>query len=172
MKDKLRALVASVIIILYTSTYVFASASILGSEQIYKGEVQIADGTYYYENVFYSDQSGVGPQAEYYFEYNPNTNVVPVITDGGSVYGRYDIYQNYNDLLSQNLKPVAGVNGDFYSLQTGVPISHCISDGYIISKDKTGQDSVGFLEDGTAFIGWLEIKTTVIKDDASAIVEN
>ena len=172
LKDKLRALVASVIIIFYTTTVVFASTSILGSEQMFEGKVQVADGTYYYENVFYSDQSGVGPQAEFYFEYKPNTNVVPVISDGGSVYGRYDIYQNYNDLLSKSLKPVAGVNGDFFSLQTGVPISHCISDSYIISKDKTGQDSVGFMEDGTAFVGWLEIKTTVIKDDSSAVVEN
>lgn len=174
MKDRIKAFLASIIIIVYitASFAVYADGSILGSEQMYDGTIEIAAGTYYHQNVFYSDQSGVGKQSEYYIEYTPGSSVMPVISNGAAVYGRYDINQAYNSLKSAGYYPVGGINADFYSFQTGVPLSHCISDGKIISKDSSPQDAVGFMPDGTAFTGYLAMYTTVNKDGQSVLVEN
>jgi len=174
LKDRIRAFIASILIILYTFSVAGAasSGSVLGSERISGGRIQIAEGTYYNENVFYSDQSGVGKQSEYYFEYEPNDSVTPIISNGSSIYGRHNILESYNILKDKNLYPVAGINADFYSLQTGVPLSHCVTDGYVVTKDSQPQDAVGFLEDGTAFIGYMGIYMTINKDGQSMVIEN
>ncbi len=174
MKDRIRAFFASILIILYTCSVVGASSSksVLGPEKISGGRIQIAEGTYYNENVFYSDQSGVGKQSEYFFEYEANDSVVPIISNGNSIYGRHNVLESYNILKNQKLNPIAGINADFYSLQTGVPLSHCITDGYVVTKDSQPQDAVGFLEDGTAFIGYMGIYMTINKDGQSVVIEN
>lgn len=174
MKDKFRAFVASVILIIYITTFlgVYAKGSVLGTEEVFSGTTEIAKGTYYTQNVFYSDQDDVGNQAEYYIEYTPNKSVSPIISNGNYIYGRHNIYESYDYLKQQGYNPIAGINADFYSLQTGVPISHCVTDGYVVTKDSQPQDAIGFLEDGSAFIGYMGIYLTANKGDESVIIEN
>lgn len=137
------------------------SASVLGSSQISGHTVQIGDGAYFSHNVFYSDQNGVGRQTENYFTYTPNENTKPILAYSEYVYGKKNIYE-VMDYLSQNdVNMLAGMNSDYFSLQTGVPMSDAIVDGKILTKDLSGKDAIGFNEDGTAFISWLEITSNL-----------
>ncbi len=148
---------------------VSAFASILGSVKIKGYSTEIAHGTKYTHNVFYSDQNGVGQQTENYIEYSPNSVVVPGITYGDALFGGSVLSGEANRLESMGLDIIAGSNADYFSTQTGVPMSNAIVDGKILTKDASGQDAIGILPDGTAFISYFTINSVLKKADGSEV---
>ncbi len=148
---------------------VFASGSVLGSSKIKGYTTQIGEGTYFTHNTFYSDQNGVGQQAENYIEYTPNSLVTPIITNGNKVFGTTLISAESKRLKEMGLNIIAGSNADYYSLQTGVPMSNAIVDGKILSKNAEGQDGIGILPDGTAFISYFSLNSVLKKEDGSEV---
>lgn len=144
-------------------------ASVLGSSKINGYTTQIGKGTYYTHNVFYSDQSGVGKQTENYIEYTPNSTVLPTITNGPSLYGMTAISNEVSRLEGQGLDIVGGSNADYFSTQTGVPMSNAIVDGKILTKDASGQDAIGIMPDGTPFISYFSLNSVLIREDGSEI---
>ena len=142
-----------------------AYADVLGTH-ISSSRKEIALGTTFYTNVF--DDSSVGKQTEHYFEYIPNDMTVPALTNGWTAYGKRTLTQANNILIQQGYNPVAGMNADFFSFQTGVPMSNTIIDGRIFTADSSWLPAIGFKNDGTAFIGTLPISTTVTTDDGSS----
>lgn len=157
-----------------TAIFVFALqfsafASVLGSSKINGYTTQIGEGTYYTHNVFYSNQSGVGKQTENYIEYAPNSTVLPTITNGSALYGMTAISNEVSRLEGQGLDIVGGSNADFFSTQTGVPMSNAIVDGKILTKDASGQDAIGIMPDGTPFISYFSLNSVLIREDGSEI---
>ncbi|MDD6214353.1 MAG: S-layer homology domain-containing protein [Firmicutes bacterium] len=146
-----------------------AYASILGSVSE-SWSHDIANGTYFYKNTFLSQQSGVGMQAEYYAEYTPNDKVVPAVVTAESIWGLRTITSAEKYMRDNGMVPLIGINASFFSWKTGVPMGHILSDGKIMSKDTETYQSVGFLEDGKAFIAPLSIKTTLTSGDMSVDV--
>lgn len=145
-------------------------ASILGV-QTGHSEQEFAQGTVYVRNSFQSEQSGVGQQVENYFSYTPNTDVLPIVYNGSSVYGKRTLTQANNLLTGAGINSAMGMNADFFSFQTGVPMSHTIIDGTVLTKDTSWMPSLGFNADGTAFISTLAITTTLSTDTTSFPVE-
>ena len=143
-----------------------AYASILGSNNIYSYKYKIADGLTLFENRFLSDQDGVGMQTEHYFEYVPNENVKPVVTLGEYVYGRKNINEVYSYLKNSGVNAVAGVNGDFFSLQTGIPIGQVVINKKIITDDGSLMPAIGFNDDGTAFIDDYQLNIILKTENA------
>ena len=143
-----------------------AEASVLGSETVFSSRISVADGLYYNKNVFYSDQSGVENQTEFYYEYTPQDGIIPVITNGGSVYGKQTISKEAERLKNMGMYPLMAMNADFFSFKTGVPMSNLIMNGEIISKDSTYKSGIGFFGDGTAFVAPMQIHTSIRIDDA------
>lgn len=141
-----------------------AYADVLGTH-ISSSRKEIALGTTFYTNVF--NNSSVGKQTEHYFEYIPNDMTVPALTNGWTAYGKRTLTQANNILIQQGYNPVAGMNADFFSFQTGVPMSNTIIDGRIFTADSSWLPAIGFKDDGTAFIGTLPISTTITTDDGS-----
>lgn len=160
--------VIALIISMITTT---ALASVLGSETYSSATVEVADGTTYTSNVFVSDQSGVGKQSENYYVYQPNSGVVPVVVNDTYIYGKTKPSDMAKKLRNRGLYPLMVVNGDYFSLKTGVQMGHQVVDGRVVTKDNSGQDAVGIRADGTAFIAWLKINTTVRVGDNSFAVE-
>ncbi|MBE7043110.1 MAG: hypothetical protein E7399_06405 [Ruminococcaceae bacterium] len=148
-----------------------AFASILGDE-LFVDALDFGDGVVYNSNLFYSKQSGVGYQSEHYFTYTPNENVVPIITSGKTVYGRKTLPQMTSYLEEQGMTPIMGMNADFFSLETGIPIGHTITEGEILTKSEDGQDAIAFRKDGTAFLSWLEIKTELTTETQTIPIAN
>lgn len=151
------------------ATPIQAAASVLGSSKISGYTTQIGEGTYFSHNVFYSDQSGVGKQSENYITYAPNSVVIPSITNGNSIFGTSSISAEANRLENAGTEIIGGSNADFFSLQTGVPMSNAIADGKILTKDASGQDAIGILPDGTAFISYFSLNSVLTKEDGSEV---
>ncbi len=162
-------LIAIILAVACLFSNVSAAGSVLGSTKLNGYSTQIGEGIYYTHNVFYSDQSGVGQQTENYIEYTPNNTVVPFITNGSKLFGTTAISAESKRLEEKGLEIIAGSNADFYSLQTGVPMSNAIVDGKILTKDATGQDAIGILPDGSAFISYFSLNSVLTKEDGSEV---
>lgn len=139
-------------------------ASVLGTE-VSSWSHDIATGTKIFNTTFMSNQIGVGQQVEHYAEYIPNESVVPTIVSGDEMWGFDTVSQAENYMRANGMVPLLGINASYYSLQTGIPMGHVISDGKIISKDTESYQSIGFNADGSAFIAPLSIKTTLYYGD-------
>ncbi len=156
MKKKILA-----IITLLTFSVTTAHASILGSLLIHSDSINIGKKLNLYNNVFLSDQKGVGNQTEYYAEYTPNEDVVPVVVTGEEIYGKRTANEIMQYMQDNGMVPMLGINASFFSLSTGIPMGHVITDGVVTSKDDRTLPGVGFMADGTAFIEDLCIETSV-----------
>ena len=55
---------------------------------------------------------------------------------------------------------LAALNGDFYSMQTGVPLGVMINNGELVSTDDS-KYAVGFTADGQAVIGKPSVKVSI-----------
>ena len=164
---KIKRFLSAIIAVSILLLTVQASASVLGSSKIRGYTTQIGEGTFFTHNVFYSDQSGVGKQSENYITYTPNSTVIPTITNGNALYGMEGISNEAKRLDGLGINVIGGSNADFFSLQTGVPMSNAIVDGKILTKDASGQDAIGILPDGTAFISYFSLNSVLIKEDGS-----
>ncbi|MBQ8605362.1 MAG: phosphodiester glycosidase family protein [Clostridia bacterium] len=90
------------------------------------------------------------------------------VADGGTVYGAG---RQSSDLKKQALpqgdRIIGGINADFFSLSTGIPLGIQIKDGELYATNnaeydrQTGRHSIGFTKDGKAVIGVPDISITV-----------
>ncbi|MBR2453012.1 MAG: phosphodiester glycosidase family protein [Clostridia bacterium] len=144
-------------------------ASTLGSTKIDGYSVKIGQGLNFTHNLFFSDQSGVGKQSENYITYTPNDIVFPTITYGDTLYGGNTLSNQISLLEKEGKDVLAGTNADYFSLHTLVPMSNAIVDGKILTKDASGQDGIGFLPDGTAFISYFYLNSVLQKEDGSEL---
>ena len=167
MKNK-KIISIILIFIILISTFT-VNASVLGNILIDSYTVEVGKGLTATYNQWYSDQSGVEQQTENYLLYSPNGSVEPIITNGDYVYGRTKIDKEVTRLKNNGIVPLAGTNADFFSLQTGVPMSNVIRDGKIISKVNSEQYGIGFLHDNSAFMSKFRITSTLTREDGTEI---
>lgn len=165
MSKKILIKITSIFLLLLFIIGTNAYADVLGTH-ISSSRKEISPGTTFFTNVF--NDPNVGRQTEHFFEYIPNDMAIPALTNGWTAYGKRTLTQANNILLQQGYSPVAGMNADFFSFQTGVPMSNTIIDGKIFTADSSWLPAIGFRNDGTAFIGTLPINTTVTTDSGSS----
>ncbi len=109
-------------------------------------------------NVFWST-SYSDLRTENLITYTPNERVTPIVTYGGVLTACNTISATAKALESQGHRVVAGINGDFYNVGTGLPIGLVMTDGQIRSSDG-GYYAIGFRKDGTAVLGKPGVKVT------------
>ena len=61
--------------------------------------------------------------------------------------------------LEKDYRVVAGINGDFYNVNTGLPIGLVVTDGILRSSDG-GYHAIGFKKNGEAVLGKPAVKVT------------
>ncbi len=165
LKRTFAAIVCATIALSSASTF----ASVLGSTKVDGYTLQVGEGLEFTHNVFYSDQSGVGKQSENYLTYTPNSTVIPTITYGDTLYGGNTLSNQVSTMETNGIDVLAATNADYFSSQTLVPMSTAIVDGKILTKDASGQDAVGILEDGTAFISYVYFNSVLTREDGSEV---
>ncbi len=163
-KHVFTALMALFLLFSYISAYADALGTPTSNQSKY-----FSQGTVVHTNTFWN--TDVGKQTERYVEYTPNSDVLPVLTNGNSVYGKRTLSQANNFLINSGINSAIGMNADFFSLKTGIPMSNVIIDKKIISKDSGWLPAVGFRADGTAFMGTLPITTTLTVGNGSFPIE-
>ena len=164
--NELKKNIIALVSVIITAAQLTAGAEVLGTPNGGWTTYMGAD-TYFYNTEFYSDS--VGAQNEYYVEYTPNSEAVPVVVNGYTIWGTRTIKQAEQYMEDNGLRPLVGINADYFSFKTGIPMGYTIIDGEIVSKELGGQDAVGFRADGTGFIGWLDIATSVSRTDGEKV---
>ncbi len=102
-------------------------------------------------NVFWSSVSS-DYRTENLITYTPNDSVTPIVTYGGVLTDRSTVSNTAAALESQGYRVVAGINGDFYNVNNGLPIGLVVTQGRLRSSDG-GYHAIGFRADGTAVLG-------------------
>lgn len=113
-------------------------------------ETQLSTNTFW--STAYNDM-----RTENLITYTPNMDVTPIVTYGQVLTDRNSVTATARELESQGWRVVAGINGDFYNVNTGLPIGLVISEGQLRSSDG-GYYAIGFRADGTAAIGKPGVK--------------
>ena len=135
-----------------------ASASIALGDELHGGTVSLAPGSDLVEQVFWSNSKS-DLRTERYISYSPADGISPVVVYGDKLMSRQDLAAMAKSLEAQGLRVVGGVNGDFFDLSTGNALGVIISDG-VLRTTSGGYYAVGFLPDGTAFIGKPDLAVT------------
>ena len=135
-----------------------ASASVALGDELHGGTVALAPGTQLVEQVFWSNSKS-DLRTERYITYSPVTGVYPVVVYGDKLMSRQDLAAMAQSLEAKGLRVLGGVNGDFFDLPTGNALGVIISDGELRTTSG-GYYAVGFLSDGTAFIGKPDLAVT------------
>lgn len=102
-------------------------------------------------NVFWSSVSS-DYRTENLITYVPNAAVTPIVTYGGVLTDRSSVSNTAQALEAQGWRVVAGINGDFYNVNNGLPIGIVVTQGQLRSSDG-GYHAIGFRADGTAILG-------------------
>ncbi len=102
-------------------------------------------------NVFWSAVSS-DYRTENLITYTPNASVTPIVTYGGALTDRSSVSNTAKALEGQGWRVVAGINGDFYNVNNGLPIGIVVTQGQLRSSDG-GYHAIGFRSDGSAILG-------------------
>lgn len=168
MKQQKYRLLSALLVLFLLLCPVSVFADVLGAPGFHRQTI-LSQGTVLHENTFFD--ATVGKQSEHYILYTPNKDVTPILTNGNAVHGKRTLTQANTFLNNNGIYNAAGINADFFSLQTGVPMSNVIIDRRVVSKDTETLPAIGFYEDGTAFIGTLPIETVLETADHSFSVD-
>lgn len=117
---------------------------------LYTESVTIGPGTVYTNESAW--HNGNGKETSYYIEYKPSTSVKPVAVYGNKLYGTSNIVTATKFLTDKGYYVLGGINADFFSLQTGLPLGMVVIDGVLRSSD-AGNNAIGFYPNGSAVIG-------------------
>ena len=110
--------------------------------------------------VYQSVTDGLNETA-YLFEYRPGEGALPLVSWGDSLMGSNRVTTLAKYESDAGLNVIGGINGDFYSVYTGIPMGAVIREGRIISDDDKN-NAVGFTYDGETLFGAPGISFSVI----------
>ena len=155
---------------LATALTVPAAASDALGNDLTSRDTLLNEKTQLSTNVFWSSSSS-DLRTENLITYMPNKAVTPIVTFGDVLTDKSKVSTMAKQLEEQGYRVVAGINGDFYNVGTGLPIGIVVTDGLLRSSD-AGYYAVGFRKDGSAVLGKPGVKVTAdlgYKDAASGI---
>lgn len=96
----------------------------------------------------------------YLFEYRPDEGSLPLVSYGDKLIGSTRVTSLAELESEKGYNVIGGVNGDFFSMYTGIPMGALIRDGRIISDDDQN-NAVGFTYNGETIFGDPGISFTV-----------
>lgn len=128
-----------------------AYASQALGDDITATDVPLNQQTQLSTNVFWSTTYS-DYRTENLITYTPNASVTPIVTYGGALTDRSTVSASAKALESLGHRVVAGLNGDFYNVNNGLPIGLVVTEGQVRSTD-AGFWAIGFRSDGAAILG-------------------
>ncbi|MFA6948691.1 MAG: phosphodiester glycosidase family protein, partial [Eubacteriales bacterium] len=136
-----------------------SGASVLG-DVYYSPTISLSDALDYTQVYAYDGEKDKNTRA-YILEYNPSSDeTLPLVTCGGSVYGRKTLDTMIGYKLRDPNKLAAAVNADFFSMKTGVPMGVVVEGGIVFSGPEN-ENAFVITEDGAASITTADIKISM-----------
>ena len=162
MKSAVRkTLAAALAVVLLVGNFAAAASDALGHDLAAR-DAALNSGVTLAEGTFWSD-SRSDLRQEFYVSYTPSERVTPVVTYGESSRALSTVTATARELEARGLRVVAGVNGDYYDTQYGLPIGSTMTEGALRNISSDPYYAVGFRADGTAVIGdpQLSLRTMI-----------
>lgn len=107
-------------------------------------------------------------QTEHYICYTPGGNAKPTLAYGTNIREKMEFPVAAEQAAGRVL---AGVNGDYFVMATGMPLGIILHKGELISTD-AGNAAFGFLEDGSAILGMPDLHITLDSGSVSCSVDS
>ena len=129
-----------------------AAAGAVTREEVLKWTTPLADNVNLIE-LTHAEETAEGPKnllQQHALTYQPGGDVRPMVIYGSTLYGRSTMSKIATYLDDQNLSLVAGVNGSFFDMSTGIPYGFIVTDGVLRTSGNV--NSVGFFKNGSAII--------------------
>lgn len=115
-------------------------------------QVQIGPGAVYTWKDMKLDR---GLEKLHMVEFDPSSPALalePGMTDG-KVYGMQPVSKMAADIDRAGNRVIAGINGDFYDMSSGVPLGYFMGSGKILTSPPSDWYAFGIKEDGTTIYG-------------------
>lgn len=167
-KRALSALIASLML----SSVPLSALTYTGIGEVYDVKRDtVGDGLRYSELTSVTSEGK--NQRSYIFEYKPSGDTLPLVRCGGGVYGTNKLGTIVSSAENEGSTVLGALNGDFYSMQTGVPLGIMIDSGELVSSDDS-KYAFAVTNDGEAIIGKpaITISMTDITSGETAIPIN
>ncbi len=144
--------------LLLTAAVLLCAVGAAAFEPATSGALKLADGvTLTSGTIVRENRNDVEVVRENVVEYSPDDDAVrPMVAYGKTLYGRSTMSKIADYLEDEDLTLVAGINGSFFDMSTGIPYGMIVTEGILRSSGNTL--TVGFYEDGTAIIGTPELE--------------
>ncbi|MDO5441143.1 MAG: phosphodiester glycosidase family protein [Bacillota bacterium] len=144
----MKRIVSIILVVAMLFSLVGVSSFAVDAEKL----TQLADKLYWHQNSFKSNSTD-GDVNENYFTYAPNTDVTPYVVYGHDVAGAASMSRVFTLEKEAGNTLIAGINGDYFTVSTGIPFGIEIKDGIIRSSAHSSLPEIGFKANGKAFIG-------------------
>lgn len=148
-----RRLVAALLTIAFTVTPALASQA-MGWELV-RDETVLGPGVTMSTQTFWGDSRSDYRQ-EQYVTYTPSEEVRPVVVYGATVPSKATLTAMAQALEQYGSRVLAGANGDYFVMATGVPLGMVVTWG-VVRSSSSYLYAVGFDADGSAFVGKPEL---------------
>lgn len=148
MLKKLTAIALSILLAL-CPVAVCASSGGLGEEYISYAEDMCAGLEYRQIHA----ANTVGSQIGYAFTYTAGADAAIQHSYADALYGRESADSILDYANSEHTNVLGGINGNAFSLQTGVPLGTMVCDGILLSHDTSGKSAVGVKNNGSLLRG-------------------
>lgn len=159
MKHRIRKLTSLLLSLSLISALTLpAAASNALGEDLSAKDTLLHQETQLSTNVFWSTTFS-DLRTENLITYTPNKAVTPIVTYGDALTDRSSVADMAALLEDDGYRVVAGINGDFYNVSTGLPIGMVVTEGLLRSSD-AGYYAIGFRADGSAILGKPGVKVS------------
>ncbi|MBR5459369.1 MAG: phosphodiester glycosidase family protein, partial [Clostridia bacterium] len=149
----MKKIICLILLLVFSFNLIVTSASGLYSNYFIKKQ-PLSVGLDYLN--YKGEDSSAYSQNVHILDYSPSTDTLPIVSFGKSQLS----HKTVSSMVKNKAGAVAGVNGDFFSFTTGIPLSAVISDGIVLSSD-AGNSAMGITEDLKVIFGKPEIKISI-----------
>lgn len=154
MKRRIVALLTALTLLLAPEAL---ASQALGWE-LFQTETLLGPGVSMTQRQFWGD-SKQDYRAEWYATYTPGQGSKPVVCYGSTVPSTASVTAMAKTLESYGGRVLAGANGDYFVMASGVPLGLVVTDGVLRTSDSY-EYAVGFAADGSAFVGQPQLSIT------------
>ncbi len=150
------------VLAIFLALALLAAPSALASQalgwELYQTDTVLGPGLTVSSQILWGD-SKQDYRREQYVTYTPGLGVQPVVCYGASVPATATLTSMAKGLEGYGYRVLAGANGDYFVMSSGVPLGMVVSYGALRSSSSYHY-AVGFEADGTCFVGKPDLSIT------------
>ncbi|MBE6036855.1 MAG: hypothetical protein E7223_04430 [Clostridiales bacterium] len=160
------------LVMLFTPTFGITAFADDAGDEIVHASLSLGDNMTLHTGVLWNS-SMEDRIAENYLLYLPGGTVKTMVIYGHDIYGQATLKNAIKYVEEEEGKHVvAAVNGDFFSIATGVPVGMAIKNGILRTSDTDPRNVVAFQADGSAKIGPSGLKIKISGHNMLQTLEN